>query len=88
MQNMGEHTGLPHVPDLFANTRTLTGPPPVRWLMWNMSYHTAHHCFPGVPFHALPALHGEIAGRRPVITRGYIAAQGDIYAAIAAHGRI
>jgi fatty acid desaturase len=88
MQNMGEHTGLPHVPDLFANTRTLTGPPPVRWLMWNMSYHTAHHCFPGVPFHALPALHGEIAGRRPVISRGYIAAQRDIYAAIAAHGRI
>jgi fatty acid desaturase len=82
LQNTGEHTGLAHEPDTFRNTRTLTGPPPMRWLMWNMSYHTAHHCFPGVPFHALPLLHVEIeAGLdHPVTTRGYIAAQRDIYA--------
>jgi fatty acid desaturase len=82
LQNLGEHTGLPHVADIFANTRTLSGPAPMRWLMWNMSWHTAHHAFPGVPFHALPALHREIAARRQVPTRGYLAAQRDIFAGL------
>ncbi len=63
LQNIGEHTGLTHHPDTLKNTRTLTGPAWLRWLMWNMSYHTAHHTFPGVPFHALPALHREIEQR-------------------------
>jgi fatty acid desaturase len=76
LQNTGEHTEMPHDPDIFRNTRTLVGPPPMRWLMWNMSYHTAHHAFPGVPFHALPALHRELVERRgqPIIERGYLQA--------------
>jgi len=82
LQNTGEHTGLPHDPDIFRNTRTLKAPAPMRWLMWNMSWHTAHHCFPGVPFHALPALHQEILTRREVPTRGYIQAQRDIFAGL------
>ena len=86
LQNTGEHVGMPHVPDIFRNTRTLIGPPPMRWLMWNMSYHTAHHAFPGVPFHALPVLHREIVAGlgRTVIERGYLEAQRDIYAWLAA----
>ncbi|HEY2483320.1 MAG TPA: fatty acid desaturase, partial [Caulobacteraceae bacterium] len=87
LQNLGEHTGLPHVADIFANTRTLAGPAPMRWLMWNMSWHTAHHAFPGVPFHALPALHREITARREVPTRGYLAAQWDIFAGLLAKRR-
>lgn len=85
LQNTGEHTEMPHDPDIFRNTRTLVGPPPMRWLMWNMSYHTAHHAFPGVPFHALPALHREIVERRgqPIIERGYLQAQWDIFASLA-----
>jgi fatty acid desaturase len=82
LQNLGEHTGLPHVANIFANTRTLTGPAAMRWLMWNMSWHTAHHAFPGVPFHALPALHREIAARTMVPTRGYLGAQRDIFAGL------
>jgi fatty acid desaturase len=87
LQNTGEHTEMPHDPDIFSNTRTLVGPPPMRWLMWNMSYHTVHHAFPGVPFHALPALHREIVERRdhPVIERGYLQAQRDIFASLARH---
>ena len=86
LQNMGEHTGLPHDPDIFVNTRTLTGPAPIRWLVWNMSWHTAHHCFPGVPFYALPGLDAEIrAGLgRPIPTRGYIEAQRDIFSGLMA----
>ncbi len=86
LQNTGEHTGLPHVADTLANTRTLAGPAPMRWLMWNMSYHTAHHCFPGVPFHALPALHGEIGAGlgRPLPATGYLQAQREIFAGLIA----
>ena len=86
LQNTGEHTALEHQPDTFRNTRTLRGPAPMRWLVWNMSYHTAHHCFPGVPFHALPALHQEIVGGldHPVPTRGYLEAQRDILATLRA----
>ena len=85
LQNTGEHTGMPHDPDIFRNTRTLTGPPWMRWLMWNMSYHTAHHAFPGAPFHALPELHAEIVAGlgHPVIERGYIEAQREIFAWLA-----
>lgn len=84
LQNLGEHTGLPHDPDIFVNTRTLRGPAPVRWLVWNMSWHTAHHCFPGVPFYALPALDAEIRSGlgRPIPTRGYIEAQRDIFSGL------
>lgn len=86
LQNTGEHTGMPHTPDIFRNTRTLRGPAPMRWLLWNMSYHTAHHCFPGVPFHALPALHDDIVAGldHPVTTLGYIEAQRAILAGLRA----
>ena len=87
LQNTGEHTGLPHDPDIFRNTRTLSVAPPMRWLMWNMSWHTAHHCFPGVPFHALPALHREIAVRRRIPTQTYLGAQRDIFAGLIARRR-
>ena len=90
LQNTGEHTGLPHDPDILQNTRTLKGPAVIRWLMWNMSWHTAHHCFPGVPFHALPALDAEIRTglNRPIPTRGYLQAQADIFAGLLAARRV
>jgi len=74
LQNIGEHTGLTHIPDTLKNTRTLEGPAVMRWLMWNMSYHTAHHTFPGVPFHRLPDLHREIERRlgEGVPSAGYL----------------
>jgi fatty acid desaturase len=80
LQNTGEHTEMPQVADIFQNTRTLSGPAPMRWLLWNMSYHTAHHAYPGVPFHALPRLHAEIVRNlpHPVVTLGYIEAQRAI----------
>jgi len=32
----------------------------MRWLGWQMQYHTAPHAFPGVPFHRLRELHHAI----------------------------
>jgi fatty acid desaturase len=81
LQNTGEHTAMPHTPNIFLNTRTLTGPSAMRWLMWNMSYHTAHHAYPATPFHALPRLHAEIARNlpHPIPSLSYIGAQTAIF---------
>ena len=53
---MAEHTGLPLVPDMLLNSRTVFAAPLINWLAWNMPNHTAHHAVPAVPFHQLPAL--------------------------------
>jgi fatty acid desaturase len=80
-QNMGEHTGLGYDPDTLKCTRTLKGPLWMRWLVWNMSYHAAHHTYPSVPFHRLPTLDEEIRRKTnaaEATTRGYIQAQIDV----------
>jgi fatty acid desaturase len=77
LQNTIEHLGLPHVDAITENTRTTRTNAVMRWLAWNMQYHTAHHAFPGVPCWALPKLHNEIfveKGRKP-LTMSYLAFQ-------------
>jgi fatty acid desaturase len=64
LQNTIEHLGLPHAPNVLENTRTTRTNALLRWLCWNMQYHTAHHAFPGVPFHRLPELHAVLFTRR------------------------
>ena len=55
---LAEHAGCePGNDNMLANTRTLLTAAPVRFLAWNMPYHTEHHSFPAVPFHRLPHLH-------------------------------
>lgn len=55
-----EHTGLPHEGDMLERTRTTLTSSWFRFVMWNMPYHTEHHAYPAVPWHALPALHEKI----------------------------
>lgn len=88
MQNTAEHTCLTHEQDTLRNTRTLRGPWLVRWLVWNMSYHTAHHTFPGIPFFALPALNNEIQTRLGEHLPGadYIGAQVEIISTLLRDG--
>lgn len=57
LQNMIEHVGLPHSDDILENTRSTRTNAVMRWMGWNMQYHTAHHAFPAVPFYRLEALH-------------------------------
>ena len=63
LQGAGEHFALTHEPNTLLNTRTLATNAFMRWLNWNMTYHTVHHTFPGVPFHRLPELHREVEAR-------------------------
>ena len=69
---LAEHTGCPTVPDMTVNTRTTLTNPAVRFLAWNMPFHTEHHAHPQVPFHQLPALHRAMAGQLQVVGRGYV----------------
>lgn len=57
---MAEHTRCPHVANMLQNTRTTFASRAVRWLTWNMPFHTEHHAYPAVPFHNLPALHAVV----------------------------
>ena len=75
---MAEHTGCDLVPDMLANSRTTLSNPVVRFFAWNMPYHAEHHCFPAVPFHALPRLHQRLAPALKVVAPGYVAAQRSI----------
>jgi fatty acid desaturase len=57
LQNTIEHLGLAHDDDILGNTRSTRTNALLRWLAWQMQYHTAHHAFPAVPFHQLHKLH-------------------------------
>lgn len=57
---LAEHTGLPHDGSQLHRTRTVISNATLRWWMWNMPLHGAHHAFPAVPFHAVPQLHATV----------------------------
>jgi fatty acid desaturase len=75
---LAEHTLCPLVPDMLANSRTTRTNAVVRFLAWNMPYHTEHHAFPSVPFHALPSLHRDLRSDLKVVAAGYIAVNREI----------
>jgi len=62
LQNTIEHLGLSHENDIFKNTRSTRTNGVLRWLCWQMPYHTAHHAFPSVPFWQLRHLDTELKG--------------------------
>lgn len=68
---MAEHTACPMVPDMLANTRTTFCHRAIRWLAWEMPWHTAHHAAPTVPFHRLAELSGLLARRLKATADGY-----------------
>ncbi|HVO48244.1 MAG TPA: fatty acid desaturase [Steroidobacteraceae bacterium] len=75
---LAEHSGCAMSPDMLENTRTTHTVAAVRRLAWRMPYHAEHHCYPSVPFHALPELHVLIGGRVRVQAPGYIAVHRDL----------
>ena len=51
-----------------------------------MSFHAEHHLAPALPFHALPAAHGQLKSKLGVVSPGYGAVIHQIWVATA-HGR-
>jgi len=84
LQNTIEHLGLEHSDNILENTRSTRTNALMRWLCWNMQYHTAHHAFPGVPFHKLPQLHAAMFTESGVEPQqmGYLAFQRAVIRAL------
>ena len=78
-----QHLGLREdVLDHRRNTRTIYMNPVLRFLYWNMNYHTEHHMFPTVPSYALPELHRLIKDDLPEPTPSIIAAYREVIPAL------
>jgi len=77
---LAEHGDCPQMADMFLNTRTTFTTALVRFLAWNMPYHTEHHVFPQVPFHRLPDLHARMRAHLRVTADGYAAFTKDYLA--------
>jgi fatty acid desaturase len=82
---LAEHTGLPLVEDFWENTRTTLTGFPLRFLAWNMPFHTEHHVNPAVPFHALPALHRREREKLKAVSPGYVAFHREWQRYLGAH---
>ena len=68
---LAEHGRCAFVANMFENTRTTYTNRIVRFLAWNMPYHTEHHTLPQVPFHKLPMLHAHMRDHLEVTAGGY-----------------
>mgnify|MGYP006196823413 CR=1 FL=1 len=77
---LAEHGACPLVADMLMNTRTTFTNRLVRFLAWNMPYHTAHHVLPVVPFHRLAALTALLERRLATTAGGYLDAHRQIRA--------
>jgi fatty acid desaturase len=75
---VAEHALCPRVRNMFENTRTTLTTAPIRWLCWNMSFHTEHHACPGIPFYQLPRAHIVLKSKISRISSGYIAVNREI----------
>lgn len=73
-----EHTGCTDDENPLTNTRTTLTLWPLRFLMWNMPYHTEHHLYPSIPFHALDKAHGQLREHFGHIEAGYSAVGLDM----------
>ncbi|MGE5767095.1 MAG: fatty acid desaturase [Bacteroidota bacterium] len=76
---LAEHSGCPEVPDMLANSRTTLTGRPLRALCWNMNLHSAHHAYPAVPFHALPAADALLAPRIARRSAGYRSVHREVW---------
>jgi fatty acid desaturase len=79
LQNTIEHLGLSHESDILENTRSTRTNALMRWLCWQMPYHTAHHTFPAVPFWKLRDLNAKIEEQAGTVHRmGWIEFQIEV----------
>jgi len=77
--NITQHIGLQdNVPDFRLCCRTIELNPFVRFLYFQMNYHTEHHMYAAVPCYSLRKLHRTIAHEMPVIAHGLIPAWREI----------
>nr|AGC72547.1 fatty acid desaturase [uncultured bacterium A1Q1_fos_862] len=80
-----EHYGCSYGPaSPFATSRTTYTTVPLRFLVWNGNYHTAHHLVPSVTAPHLPRLHELIRDRYEHTSPGYLAYHRSLWRELAA----
>lgn len=79
---LSEHTGCSADDDVLRNTRTTLALWPIRLMMWNMPFHTAHHLYPQIPFHALPKTQELLAPSGMVTASGYFVTNWTLFRTI------
>ncbi len=67
-----EHFSVTRGLDATLNTRSIHTVSIVRFLFWNFNYHTTHHLYPTLPFHALPTAHRHLSGSFSYLEVSYI----------------
>lgn len=77
---LAEHTNCSNDNNGLTNTRTTLTLWPIRLLMWNMPYHTEHHLYPSIPFHALAKAHTLLKPHLGHCVSGYFQAHRQIVA--------
>ena len=83
LYGLTQHAGLAeNVLDHRLNCRTVYMNFINRFLYWNMNYHTEHHMFPLVPYHALPRLHEAVRDDMPAAYPSLLAAWREIVPAV------
>ncbi len=68
---LAEHGRCAFVANMFENSRTTFTNRIVRFIAWNMPYHSEHHALPTVPFHKLPEFHRLTAEHLKETEQGY-----------------
>lgn len=77
--NNTQHVGLQDaVPDFRLCCRTIELNPVLRFLYWQMNYHTEHHMYAAVPCYNLKKLHEAILPDLPPCPNGLVAAWRQI----------
>ncbi|HEX8372067.1 MAG TPA: fatty acid desaturase [Chthoniobacterales bacterium] len=77
--NNTQHIGLQdNVPDFRLCCRTFTLNPIVRFLYWQMNYHTEHHMYAAVPCYNLGRLHELIRHDLPPVPKGLVGVWKEI----------
>jgi len=77
--NNTQHVGLQdNVPDFRLCCRTIELNPVVRFLYWQMNYHTEHHMYAAVPCYHLKRLHEAILPDMPPCPNGLVSAWKQI----------
>ncbi len=77
---LAEHTDRPNNDNLLTNTRTTLTLAPLRFMLWNMSFHAEHHLYASIPFHQLAAAHAKLGAHFDCVENGYFKVHRQIIA--------
>ncbi len=77
---LAEHIDRPCTDNMLTNTRTTFTFAPLRFLIWNISFHAEHHLYVSIPFHQLAIAHEKLSSHFECVEDGYLKVHRQIIA--------